>query len=445
MLVASSSLYAAQVTHIYDLNGSLSDSFGGPALVAAGGTLNPTNYSFGPNQGLALSDGLVNPADYSIEVIFNFSAVSSWRKIIDLKDRTADSGLYNKDTAMQFYSVVIGPSGVFSANVNVHLVMTRDASTKAFVGYLDGVQQISFNDGSDLAVFSETNNIIHFFKDDFTTSTGEASAGVVDLIRIYDGVLSQSDVVDLFNGVSPLDVAPPATLLEPPTEEILTFTGESSSFGLVDLHSGLTGAGDEIALEFTAPSGNASRKLQAIRYYIHSGPSQDVMVRGKVYMTGSQEPGTLLREITQTIPASLTGFTPFQKGSADLSLDAGTTFYIALGYITAESLNLGVAGGVNPLLQTKQFVYDGSSWRTAQQAGVLANQCVMIEGIWGIKGDLDDSGTVNLADAIRTVDFVLGRGGALSDFEAFEADLDNNEEMNMGDVVQIIDVFLGGP
>ena len=229
----------------------------------------------------------------------------------------------------------------------------------------------------------------------------------------------------------------------PPTEEILTFTGENSSFGMADIHSVLTDAGDEIGLELTTPSGNASRKLQAIRYYIHSGLGE-AQIRCKVYASSSSTPGTRLREITQTIPTGLTGFTPFQKGVVNLSLNGGTTFYIALGYISGGNPNLGVADGVNPLLQTKQFLYDGSNWKTAQQAGVLANRCVMIEGVWGIKGDLNDSGTVNLADGIRVVDFLLGRGGALSDFEAFEADMEDDGEVNLGDVVQIIDVVLGG-
>ena len=95
LLLASSGLYAATVTHIYDLNGSLADGLGGPALVSQGGTLNPTNYSFGPNQGLALNNGFVNPADYSIEMIFNISATNLWRKLIDFKDLALDSGLYN--------------------------------------------------------------------------------------------------------------------------------------------------------------------------------------------------------------------------------------------------------------------------------------------------------------------------------------------------------------
>ena len=58
---------AATVAHIYELNGSLADSLGGPALVAAGGTLNATNYSFAANQGLSLLNGLANALGFGAE------------------------------------------------------------------------------------------------------------------------------------------------------------------------------------------------------------------------------------------------------------------------------------------------------------------------------------------------------------------------------------------
>jgi hypothetical protein len=214
----SSGVYGgpATVEHVYELNNSFADALGGPALVPAGGTLNPTNYSFGPNQGLALSNGLLDTADYSIEVIFNFSALSGYRKIIDFKDRTSDTGLYNLNNNLNFYNITTGSGTPFVANVDAHLVVTRDGSTDQFVGYVDGNPEISFTDGGALAVFSGTNNIIHFFKDDFPTSTSEASGGVVGRIRIYDGVLTPAQVTDLFNGGDPPGSVPipePSSLL----------------------------------------------------------------------------------------------------------------------------------------------------------------------------------------------------------------------------------------
>ena len=41
--------------HDYELNGSFADALGGPSLTPNGGTLNATNYTFGPNQGLTLA------------------------------------------------------------------------------------------------------------------------------------------------------------------------------------------------------------------------------------------------------------------------------------------------------------------------------------------------------------------------------------------------------
>lgn len=52
-LAVPSKVHAA--TFVYDLNGTLAEANGGPALVAHGGTLGPTGYAFGPNTGLSVS------------------------------------------------------------------------------------------------------------------------------------------------------------------------------------------------------------------------------------------------------------------------------------------------------------------------------------------------------------------------------------------------------
>ena len=216
LLLASSGLYAATVTHIYDLNGSLADALGGPALISQGGTLNPTNYSFGPNQGLELNNGFVDPADYSVEMIFNISDTNVWRKLIDFKDRTSDAGWYNYSTSMWFAGGLgPGPAGAITASTNVHLVATRNSATNEIIGYIDGVQHLSFIDGFSKGTFDAPDNIARFFQDDYNTGQSEASGGVVDRIRIYDGVLASQEVVDLFNGGSPpgLAVPEPSTLL----------------------------------------------------------------------------------------------------------------------------------------------------------------------------------------------------------------------------------------
>ena len=52
VLLGPASGWGAILVRDYELNGSFADALGGPVINPDGGTLNPTNYSFGPNQGL---------------------------------------------------------------------------------------------------------------------------------------------------------------------------------------------------------------------------------------------------------------------------------------------------------------------------------------------------------------------------------------------------------
>lgn len=220
ILFASATLAEAALIHQYRLDGSLADDLGGPSLVADGGTLNATDYSFAANQGLSLSNALPNAGNYSIEFEFEFDTLSGYRKLVDFKDLTADAGLYNLNTALNFFPVTGGSSGAFTANVFARLVLTRDGSSNAVTGYVNGVQQITFTDSGSLAVFSAANNIIRFFEDDTKTGPSEASAGAVDYIRIYDAPLTAADVAALTDPV-PLGAVVP----EPSSLALLSIGG----------------------------------------------------------------------------------------------------------------------------------------------------------------------------------------------------------------------------
>ncbi len=207
--------HAATVTHIYELNGSFADALGGPSMVPTGGTLGLTGYTFGAGQGPHVSQA-INPATYSIEMLFSIDTTSDYRKLIDFKDRTVDTGLYNLNTALNFYDLTTGPTGTFTAGQMAHLVVTRDDTTDAFIGYVNGVQQIAFTDAGALATFTGANNIIHFLRDDSAVG-GENASGFLDLVRLYDGVLTSAEVTDLFNGGVPPGLPGPSAVPEPAT------------------------------------------------------------------------------------------------------------------------------------------------------------------------------------------------------------------------------------
>lgn len=180
--VALASPAHATLLHNYDLNGSLTDSLGGPALTANGGVLGASGYTFGANQGLSLSGlNLVSSGAYAIEVGFSFDTLSGYRKIIDFSNLALDSGLYTLGNNLNFYPVVTGASGVFQSGQLVSLLLVRTAAGSVNAS-VNGVPEFGFSDTSNLAI----SNTLKFFIDDFATGQFEASSGYVDYIRISD-------------------------------------------------------------------------------------------------------------------------------------------------------------------------------------------------------------------------------------------------------------------
>ncbi len=185
---------SAALVHDYRLDGALTDALGGPALVSEGGTLGATGYSFTANQGLVLAN-IVPASVYSIEVAFRFDTVSGYRKIIDFKSLTSDAGAYILSGGLNFYPITSG-SSILANNQLATAVFTRDASGLV-TGYLGGVQQLAFTDSSNLATFSDPQQLARLFHDDNATGGRESSGGFADYIRIYDTALSSSEVASL--------------------------------------------------------------------------------------------------------------------------------------------------------------------------------------------------------------------------------------------------------
>jgi hypothetical protein len=179
-LVAFAAPAHAVLLHNYDLNGSLTDSKGGPSLLANGGVLGRTGYTFGANQGLSLSGlDLAATGDYTIEIGFSFDVLSGYRKIIDFSNLGSDAGLYSLGSSLNFFPLRTGPQDVFLVGQLVNLVLTR-TSAGDVKGSVNGVDQITFFDTGGLAL----SNTLNFFRDDRITGFGEASSGFVDYIRI---------------------------------------------------------------------------------------------------------------------------------------------------------------------------------------------------------------------------------------------------------------------
>lgn len=187
-LVASSlAASAATVVSTYTFDSGLTDSLSGGTASGAG-DVTGGRYNFDANEGLNVTMGS-SLASYSIVFGMELDAVTSYRKLLDFAGLSSDNGLYVFSGGLRYYNSTLS-GGSISANVDSTIALTFDGTTT--VGYVDGTQAFSFaqaGTGYPSALTSFT-----MFEDDTATSKREASAGSLDFLEVYDGVLSASEV-----------------------------------------------------------------------------------------------------------------------------------------------------------------------------------------------------------------------------------------------------------
>ncbi len=141
-----------------------------------------------PTTGTILSDA------YTIVLLFRLDTTSGYRKLVDFKNGTSDSGLYVLSSNLRLYPVASGTGAPITDGTYVQVALTRDSS-KNVIGYVNGVEQFNFSDTSDYGLI-DTANTLRFFIDDNSTG-GEESAGAAARIRLYDGPLNAAQVAAL--------------------------------------------------------------------------------------------------------------------------------------------------------------------------------------------------------------------------------------------------------
>ena len=201
----------AALTADYRFQNTLASSVSGaPALVDVG--VDPNTYivdsvdgvnrvvlHFVQDSGVALSPttGVTNGSTYTIVILARMDAEQGFNRYVAF-DPTADEGLYNQNDsntntgALKFFDLAIGPGKPIVNDTYQQIALTRSAGG-TLVGYVDGVQQFSVADPGGAGVVSAAKTLT-FLKDD----NGEAAEdGEVARIRIYDNVLSPSEIAAL--------------------------------------------------------------------------------------------------------------------------------------------------------------------------------------------------------------------------------------------------------
>jgi hypothetical protein len=167
----------------------------------------------GPNFG-------ISDDNYSVVLLadFNLSATGLLAtKVLDFANLSSDAGLYVNDTSglLEFINgsgvVQTIPAPTSTAVVSgtyAQIVLTRNGTTGLVSVYEDGTLALSFTDSSDLAVLGDATatgkSYLTLFKDDGTgvgdvggPVVNESSEGDIARLRIYDGVLSDMEIMGL--------------------------------------------------------------------------------------------------------------------------------------------------------------------------------------------------------------------------------------------------------
>ncbi|MFN8345946.1 MAG: OmpA family protein [Spirosomataceae bacterium] len=182
-----------------------------------------TVYAFDKNYGLQFDNRAAKGflgGSYTIEIYFRFTALDSWKRVIDFKNRKSDNGCYIYDGKLNFYNFAVGTKAPVHPNEYTHYVVSRDAKTQQLKMYVDGESKVEFTDKYDQGVIDD-DGVLNFFFDDLIVKE-EASEGAVAMIKIYDYVVNPSiikrDYLELNENITkpPVVKVPPTTLPDLP-------------------------------------------------------------------------------------------------------------------------------------------------------------------------------------------------------------------------------------
>jgi len=237
----------------YNFLNSLNEVGGaGPALTVLGtqgsyvtdtlneiGSTDKTVYRFEKNSGVQFNNvaaGNFIGESYTIELYFVFDELSSWKRVVDWKNRKTDWGAYVYYGQLNFYNILYSQEAPVAEGEYTYYVITRDAATKELNIYTDAEVEINFTDNNGDALI-DGDGVLNFFYDDLSVPN-EASSGAVAMLKLYNYALDSTAIRTTWNSLGSsvfgINDAPDAL-------KFSVYPNPASSFVKVDLSGFPTG------------------------------------------------------------------------------------------------------------------------------------------------------------------------------------------------------------
>ncbi len=193
----------------YEFDNSLSEINGsGPVLNVLGdegiyqqdtlgevGDVRKWVYRFENNSGFqfdnAAADNFLGES-YTIELYFVFDELTSWKRVVDWKNRKSDNGAYVYNGQLNFYPYVYSDEAPVVEGEYTYYVITRNGDDQTVKIYTDAREEIRFTDTNGDAL-PDGDNVVNFFHDDLAVPN-EASSGAVAMLKLYNYALDSSQI-----------------------------------------------------------------------------------------------------------------------------------------------------------------------------------------------------------------------------------------------------------
>lgn len=166
--------------------------------------------------GLSLdTTGLIPTNNYSVEIVFEFVEDNNrWRRILDVRDRASDTGFYVDPIPIDHLHVfpVADGSTPFTSPGFHHVALTNAPGVFDTVkAYLDGGLELTAS--TNVMRINNVDDLMNFFLDNNTGPfQNDYMDGRVALIRVWEGVLTDSEVQQLAQNPFPQVIPEPGTV-----------------------------------------------------------------------------------------------------------------------------------------------------------------------------------------------------------------------------------------
>ncbi|MEO7659995.1 MAG: hypothetical protein ABIV48_10310, partial [Pyrinomonadaceae bacterium] len=326
----------------YQLQGNLNSSVAGaPAMTDLGSGnsfvadtvdgVGRQSLRFPQNNGLTVSTaGLIQNNNYTIVVLFKFDDLSGFRKIIDFANGTTDNGLYINNGIFEHENIPGSPR--FFTGTYAQVVVVRESSGLVRQ-YRNGVLADSRNDGGDYLITAQ--NRVGFFQDDAPTNGTESSAGNVARIRIYDGPLTNAEVLALDR----LAGATPTPTPTPPQAATYIVTDTAGSLLVAILNANSNPGADTII--FSIPTSDPGYDSTTGVWTITPGANGLPTITDPVTIDATTQPGYLNRPVIELNGSNI------NNRVALLGITAGNCVVrgLAINRMRGHGIKLATLGG----------------------------------------------------------------------------------------------------